>query len=150
VVLKRGRRAGVPQGSPPRVPLPSFVSSGRPAILVNVLGRWSAGETGAAVRAAFGGGGSGVIGQREALRLPGCAVVDPHGHRLGIVGQAFLDELTEQPEWVTVETGLYGTNESFVPLAGATFDDGTLTVAVPKDTVRLVPRVVLDQGDLPS
>lgn len=91
-----------------------------------------------------------MIGQREALRLPGCAVVDPHGHRLGIVGQVFLDELTEQPEWVTVETGLYGTNESFVPLAGATFDDGTLTVAVPKDTVRLVPRVVLDQGDLPS
>lgn len=89
-----------------------------------------------------------MIGQREALRLFGCEVFDPAGQRIGIVGELFLDEETEQPAWVTVQTGLFGTNESFVPLEGAAFDGDTLTVSVDKETVRQAPRVVLHQGDL--
>lgn len=89
-----------------------------------------------------------MLGQREALRLFGCEVFDPRGQRIGIVGQLFVDDETEQPAWVTVQTGLFGTNESFVPLEGAAFDGDTLTVAVLKDTVREAPRVSLDQGDL--
>lgn len=90
-----------------------------------------------------------MIGQREALRLFGCEAFDPLGYRLGIIGQLFLDEITEQPAWITVQTGLFGTNESFVPLDGAAFDGDTLTVAVHREAVRLAPRVLLDQGDLP-
>lgn len=90
-----------------------------------------------------------MIGQREALRMFGCEVFDPAGHRMGIVGQLFLDDATEQPAWITVQTGLFGTNESFVPLAGAAFDGDTLTVAVDREAVRLAPRILLDQGDLP-
>ncbi|GAA2815042.1 PRC-barrel domain-containing protein [Saccharopolyspora taberi] len=90
-----------------------------------------------------------MIGQREALRLFGCEVFDPEGHRIGIVGQLFLDDRTEQPVWITVQTGLFGTNESFVPLRGAAFDGDTLTVAVRKAAVRHAPRVPLDDGDLP-
>lgn len=71
------------------------------------------------------------------------------GHRIGIVGQLFLDDFTEQPAWITVQTGLFGTNESFVPLEAAAFDGDTLTVAVTKDAVRQAPRVALDEGDLP-
>ncbi|GAA3364786.1 MULTISPECIES: PRC-barrel domain-containing protein [Saccharopolyspora] len=89
-----------------------------------------------------------MIGQREALHLFGCEVFDPAGHRIGIVGQLFLDETTEQPAWITVQTGLFGTNESFVPLEGAAFDGDTLTVSVLKDTVRHAPHVRLDDGDL--
>ncbi|MFR9730426.1 PRC-barrel domain-containing protein [Saccharopolyspora sp. MS10] len=89
-----------------------------------------------------------MIGQREALHLFGCEVFDPAGHRVGIVGQLFLDEDTEQPAWITVQTGLFGTNESFVPLDGAAFDGDTLTVSVLKDTVRGAPHVALDDGDL--
>ena len=89
-----------------------------------------------------------MIGQREALRLFGCEVFDPEGQRIGIVGQLFLDDRTEQPAWVTVQTGLFGTNESFVPLEGAAFDGDTLTVAVHKDAVRQAPNVTLYQGDL--
>ena len=90
-----------------------------------------------------------MIGQREALRLYGCEVFDPAGQRVGIVGRFFLDEDTEQPAWITVQTGLFGTNESFVPLDGAAFDGDTLTVAVRKEVVRQAPHVDLDQGDLP-
>lgn len=90
-----------------------------------------------------------MIGQREALRLFGCEAFDPSGYRLGVVGQLFLDDTTEQPAWITVQTGLFGTNESFVPLDGAAFDGDTLTVAVHRHAVRLAPPVLLDQGDLP-
>ncbi|MGI8308924.1 PRC-barrel domain-containing protein [Saccharopolyspora sp. ASAGF58] len=90
-----------------------------------------------------------MIGQREALRMFGCEVFDPEGSRIGIVGQLFIDDDTEQPAWITVQTGLFGTNESFVPLEGAAFDGDTLTVAVGKDAVRQAPRVSLLQGDLP-
>ncbi len=90
----------------------------------------------------------GMIGQREALRLFGCEVFDPGGQRIGIVGRLFLEEGTEQPLWVTVQTGLFGTNEAFAPLEGAAFDGDTLTVAVLKETVRQSPRVTSDQSDL--
>lgn len=89
-----------------------------------------------------------MIGQREALRMFGCEVFDPEGQRIGMVGQLFLEEGSEQPAWITVQTGLFGTNESFVPLEGAAFDGDTLTVAVDKEAVRLAPRVDLEQGDL--
>lgn len=89
-----------------------------------------------------------MIGQREALRLFGCEVFDPEGQRIGIVGQLFLEEGTEQPLWVTIQTGLFGTNETFVPLEGAAFDGDTLTVAVPKEIVRQSPRITPEQGDL--
>ncbi|MHA6806092.1 PRC-barrel domain-containing protein [Salinifilum ghardaiensis] len=89
-----------------------------------------------------------MIGQSEALRLYGCEVFDPAGHRIGIVGQLFLDDRTEQPTWITVQTGLFGTNESFVPLDGAAFDGDTLTVAVSKAAVRRAPRMDLSAGDL--
>ncbi|MDR7302195.1 PRC-barrel domain-containing protein [Haloactinomyces albus] len=90
-----------------------------------------------------------MIGQREALRLLGCEAFDPRGQRIGIIGQIFLDADTEQPVWIMVQTGLFGTNESFVPLEGAAFDGDTLTVAVHREVVRQAPHVPLDQGDLP-
>ncbi len=89
-----------------------------------------------------------MIGQREALRLCGCETFDPRGNRIGIVGQLLLDDETEQPAWVTVQAGLFGTNEHFVPLDGAAFDGDTLTVAVSREMVRSAPRVPLEQGDL--
>lgn len=90
-----------------------------------------------------------MIGQQEALRLFGRAVVDPTGRRVGIVGQLFLDDRTEQPAWITVETGVFGTNVRFVPLENAVFDGTTLTVAVSRSTVRQAPRVALHLGNLP-
>ena len=89
-----------------------------------------------------------MIGQREALRLFGCEVFDPAGYRIGIVGRLFLEEGTEQPLWATIQTGLFGTNETVVPLEGAAFDGDTLTVAVLKHVVRQSPRIMPEQGDL--
>lgn len=89
-----------------------------------------------------------MIGQREALRLAGCDAFDPRGLRLGVVGRILVDADTEQPAWATVQTGLFGTNESLVPLEGAAFDGDTLTVAVARESVRNAPCVPLPEGDL--
>ena len=73
--------------------------------------------------------------------LSGATVVDTGGSKIGKVGQVYLDDQTGQPEWVTVKTGLFGTKESFVPLALARHDGGQLTVSTTKDQITGAPQV---------
>ena len=35
--------------------------------------------------------------------------VDQQGDKIGSVGQVYLNDQTGQPDWVTVNTGLFGT-----------------------------------------
>jgi len=80
--------------------------------------------------------------------LIGARVVDTGGAKIGSVGQVFLDDETGRPEWATVQTGLFGTNESFVPLADATRDGDQLRVPFSKDQVKDAPNVSPDGGHL--
>ena len=73
--------------------------------------------------------------------LQGTAVLDTSGEKIGKVAQVYLDDTTGQPEWVTVRTGLFGTKESFVPLAAARLDNGGLVVDASKDKVSDAPRI---------
>ena len=73
--------------------------------------------------------------------LSGATVVDTGGSKIGKVGQVYLDDQTGQPEWVTVKTGLFGTKESFVPLALARHDGDQLTVSTTKDQITGAPQV---------
>ena len=41
------------------------------------------------------------------------------GEKVGDVGQIYASDTSQEPTWVTVKTGLFGTAESFVPLEGA-------------------------------
>src|SRR3954452_13609910 len=68
--------------------------------------------------------------------------------KLGSIGQIYLDDETGRPEWATVRTGLFGTKESFVPLAQSSQSDDGLTVPYDKSTVKDAPRVDADQGHL--
>jgi uncharacterized protein (TIGR02271 family) len=74
-------------------------------------------------------------------RIMGATVVDRSGGKIGKVGQVYLDDQTGQPTWVTVNTGLFGTRESFAPLQGAQESGDGLTLAVEKDTVKNAPNV---------
>lgn len=67
------------------------------------------------------------------------------GDKIGRIGEIYLDDKTNEPEWATVNTGLFGTSQSFVPLAGATVADNGLTVQYSKDKVKDAPRVDADQ-----
>jgi uncharacterized protein (TIGR02271 family) len=77
----------------------------------------------------------------EVRQMIGSTAYASDGQKIGKVGQVYLDDSTGQPEWVTVNTGLFGTSESFVPLSRATWDGQGLTVAHLKDTVKNAPNV---------
>ena len=70
------------------------------------------------------------------------------GEKIGKVGQIYLDDQTGQPEWATVNTGLFGTSESFVPLSDASFSGDQLTVPYTKDKVKDAPSVSDSDGHL--
>ncbi len=70
------------------------------------------------------------------------------GEKIGRAGQVFLDDETGHPEWVTVRTGLFGMNESFVPLRSAAIESDRLTVPYDKDVVKDAPNVNPDSGHL--
>ena len=73
--------------------------------------------------------------------LTGSTVVDASGDKIGKVAQVYLDDQTGQPQWVTVKTGLFGTKESFVPLAAARYTGDQLVVDATKDKVSGAPQV---------
>ncbi len=88
-----------------------------------------------------------MLREDQVPQVIGSTAYGSDGQKIGKVGQVYFDEATDQPEWVTVNTGFFGTNESFVPLEGATFDGDRLTVAHIKDTVKDAPNVG-DDGHL--
>ena len=87
------------------------------------------------------------ISTNQISDIMGSTVTGTDG-KIGDVGQVFLDDQTDAPEWVTVRTGLFGTKESFVPIAAATMADGGLKVPYTKDLVKDAPRVDIEQGHL--
>ncbi|GAA2721560.1 PRC and DUF2382 domain-containing protein [Cellulomonas aerilata] len=82
------------------------------------------------------------------LLASGGTVVDTTGDKVGKVSQVFLDDQTGNPEWVTVTTGLFGTAESFIPLAQATIRGDEIVVPHDKATVKGAPRVADANGHL--
>ena len=74
-------------------------------------------------------------------------VVDSVGDKVGTVGQVYVDENDGHPLFATVHTGLFGTNESFVPLDDASFDGETLHIQYSKDKVKDAPNIA-DDGAL--
>lgn len=68
-------------------------------------------------------------------------VVDSTGTKVGKVGQVYLTNDSQEPSWVTVNTGLFGTKETFIPLAEAAFSGGAITVPYEKSFIKDAPHV---------
>lgn len=86
-----------------------------------------------------------MISEQNIASLIGGNVTDTDGHKIGTVGQIYVDPDTGRPNWATVVTGLFGTSESFVPLDRAdTTADGELRIPYSKDEVKDAPRVDTD------
>lgn len=77
----------------------------------------------------------------EAYDFRGRTLLDQAGEKIGKIDQLYYDEQGGQPEWATVNTGLFGTKSHFVPLAGASPDGEDLRVNVTKDQVKDAPSV---------
>lgn len=77
----------------------------------------------------------------EQLTTGAASVLGSDGDRIGELIQLYTSDETGQPAWVTVKTGLFGSQESFVPLAGASRSGQDLQVPFTKDTIKKAPRV---------
>jgi uncharacterized protein (TIGR02271 family) len=75
----------------------------------------------------------------------GRTLVDRDGTPVGSINAIYLDDRTGQPEWALVNTGLFGTRSSFVPLAQAGTIDENVQVPYDKRLIKDAPRVDVDQ-----
>ncbi len=74
----------------------------------------------------------------------GAKAVDVNGDKVGSVDDVYLDRGSEQPEWVTVNTGLFGTRTTFVPINDAQLIDGEVRLGYAKDQIKDAPNVDAD------
>jgi uncharacterized protein (TIGR02271 family) len=88
------------------------------------------------------------MSQPNASDLIGATAYSSDGQKIGKVGQLFLDDETGRPEFVTVNTGLLGTKENFVPVGEATVESDRLTVPFSKDRITDAPSVAVEGGHL--
>ncbi|MEV6283039.1 PRC and DUF2382 domain-containing protein [Kribbella sp. NPDC051770] len=84
---------------------------------------------------------------QELERTMGQDVYDVEGQKVGTAANLYASDRSGEPEWVTVKTGLFGSKESFVPLAGAHAEQDGLHVGQRKDLIKDAPRID-DQGHL--
>lgn len=89
-----------------------------------------------------------MLEQDQIQRLAGRDVYGSDGNKIGRVGQVYADDQSGSPEWLTVRTGLFGTKESFVPLAQAEVAGDRLTVPYTKETVKDAPNVDNDNDHI--
>jgi uncharacterized protein (TIGR02271 family) len=72
-------------------------------------------------------------------------MVDRDGNPIGSIDAIYLDDQTGQPEWALVNTGLFGTKYTFVPIAQAAQTGENVQVPYDKRLVKDAPRVDVDQ-----
>ncbi|WP_100501905.1 DUF2382 domain-containing protein [Geodermatophilus chilensis] len=82
-----------------------------------------------------------MINETQIQQVIGTTAVDADGDKLGKVGEIYLDDETGRPEWATVHTGLFGTKETFVPLAQAELSGEQLRFPYDKSKVKDAPKI---------
>jgi uncharacterized protein (TIGR02271 family) len=75
----------------------------------------------------------------------GRTLVDRDGTPVGSIDAIYLDDRTGQPEWALVNTGLFGTRSTFVPIAQAATIDENVQVPYDKRRIKDAPRMDVDQ-----
>jgi uncharacterized protein (TIGR02271 family) len=89
-----------------------------------------------------------MITEQQISQVIGHPAVATDGSKLGKVGEIYLDDETGRPEWATVNTGLFGTKETFIPLAQAVLSGDQLRFPYDKQKVKDAPRVNDENGHL--
>lgn len=72
------------------------------------------------------------------------------GDKIGKVEQVFLDDNSGDPTFLTVNTGLFGAKENFVPVKGASQDGDRVVLPYTKDVIKDAPKVDADQHLSPA
>jgi hypothetical protein len=73
------------------------------------------------------------------------SVVDPKGHKIGVLEAVYVDTSTDEPAMVTVRTGLPTRHHlAFVPLDEAILGPGYVKVSYAKTLVKRAPSLGMD------
>jgi uncharacterized protein (TIGR02271 family) len=75
----------------------------------------------------------------QAIAWRSKTAVDSDGEKIGTIEEIYLDAETNQPEWLAVKTGLFGSKISFVPIADATDAGDDVRVPYSKAQVKDSP-----------
>ncbi|MGN6522302.1 MAG: DUF2382 domain-containing protein [Actinomycetes bacterium] len=89
-----------------------------------------------------------MIRTEDLSTVMGSTLYASDGDKIGKIGQVFLDDETGQPEFATVNTGFFGSNESYVPLAEASTTGDGVTVPYSKNQIKDAPNVNPADGHL--
>jgi|Tabmets5t2r1_1033131.scaffolds.fasta_scaffold03211_2 uncharacterized protein (TIGR02271 family) len=84
-------------------------------------------------------------GMTHAYDWQGRTLKDRNGDKIGTIDALYLDHQTDKPEWALVNTGLFGTKSSFVPLAGASPSGEDVVVQVEAQQVKDAPTMAPDE-----
>lgn len=71
-------------------------------------------------------------------------VYDSEGAKVGSVGQVYVDDQTQEPEFVTVNMGLFGTKETFIPFSATHYSPEGLKVPFTKAYIKDAPNIDVD------
>jgi hypothetical protein len=71
----------------------------------------------------------------------GKTVLDRDGEKVGSLGDVYLDGETDRPAYAGVKTGLFGRNESIIPLEGVRESDDDLVVPYEKALIDDAPNL---------
>jgi uncharacterized protein (TIGR02271 family) len=71
----------------------------------------------------------------------GATMVDRDGDKVGTIESIYVDDQTGEPEWALVNTGLFGTRSTFVPIAQATGDGDQVQVPFEKQRIKDAPNM---------
>jgi len=71
----------------------------------------------------------------------GATMVDRDGDRVGTIDAIYVDDQSGQPEWALVNTGLFGTKSTFVPITEASGSGDQVQVPYDKQLVKDAPKM---------
>jgi uncharacterized protein (TIGR02271 family) len=74
----------------------------------------------------------------------GAKAVDTNGDKVGTIDEVYLDRGSNEPEWVTVSTGLFGTRTTFVPIGDAQLSGDEVRLSYTKDKIKDAPNIDAD------
>jgi uncharacterized protein (TIGR02271 family) len=83
----------------------------------------------------------------DAYAFEGRTMLDRDGDKIGKIDDVYEDKHSGRPEWALVNTGLFGTKKTFVPLRGAQPTGEDIRVPLEKAHVKDAPRIDAD-GEL--
>jgi uncharacterized protein (TIGR02271 family) len=82
-----------------------------------------------------------MITQEQLDTVVGSTAYDKDGDKVGKIGGLYYDDATNEPSWLTVHTGLFGTKETFIPVQGVEVTGDRVILQYDKATVKDAPNV---------